>query len=160
MPVTVSGLALTLLVGCTTEPDRSEAAPPPPASETPVPDSNEALIAVARKAEDVVVATVTAVGPRPGGWSGFGAAYQTVTYKVDTVLKGQSIEVRHTVVRGAPSADSTTPGLNAEMFAPGKQLILSLKHVATGLASAHERYGAVPRSDELQEAITKALATP
>lgn len=155
--------ALLLASACTSSGlDREAVSASAPATTTGDPVVNtDAILNLARSSDLVVVATVGSLGQAPAAWSGFAAAYQTVTYTVERVLKGgslaPSITVRHTVVHGAPSADPTKPGLNPTLFSPGAKLILVLKRSGDLLVSAHEVSGTAPWSAELEQALSDAL---
>lgn len=155
--------ALLLAGACTPSGlDREAVSASAPATTTGNPVVNtDALLNLARSSDIVVVATVRSLGVAPASWSGFAAAYQTVTYAVGQVLKGgpldPTITVRHTVVHGAPSADPTKPGLNPALFAPGAKLILALKRNGDLLVCAHEVSGTAPWSAELEQALSAGL---
>lgn len=78
-------------------------------------------------AEIVMVGTITAVGTAPEFWSGIAMSTQTVSYTVDSVLKGTytetSLTINHILVDGTRQA-ADAPGLDATIFAEGAQLIV------------------------------------
>jgi hypothetical protein len=115
--------------------------------------------AVARNtklADAVVLATVKDVGPSPGFWSGIVAAHQTVTYRLDTILKGRldtaEFTVEHTIVSGSDTVEKDSPSLNRQLFYKGSQLILFL-HVRTLIPPE-------PRMDVLSGHCAVMLAWP
>lgn len=85
---------------------------------------------LAQKADAVVVAEVTEVGPAPGAWSGTFAVAQRVRYRLKDVLKGsipaQQIEVGHYVVANSATADGKEPRLSRDLFSVGNELVLFL----------------------------------
>jgi hypothetical protein len=83
-----------------------------------------------RRAELIFVGLVDQIGQPPFAWSGVGKALQSVTYRVERVLKGSftdpTIEVLHVVLEGAADAnpDPQRPGLDENLVAPANRLIV------------------------------------
>lgn len=83
-----------------------------------------------RQADTVVVAEVTDAGRSPGFWSGQITAQQRITYRVNTVLKGEfkvaEFSVDYYVVHGSRLSEKETPQLSRALFTKGNKLLLFL----------------------------------
>lgn len=89
----------------------------------------DTLEVFAAKAPYILDVEVIEVGKRPQLWAGdWNFNYQEVKYRVRKAIKGKDIAdeitVHHALVKGAPNADKTAPGLNREMFSVGKRLLI------------------------------------
>jgi hypothetical protein len=111
----------------------------------------------------IFVGAVVSVGKPPYGWSGYAGSYQTVTYKVEKVLKGKydtpQISVEHIVVYGSNTAQSgERAGLASELFAPNAKLIVSVQKTEEGIWKAlSEDASALPATDEWLRKMESAL---
>ena len=111
----------------------------------------------------VFVGTVASLGNPPSGWSGYAGSYQTVTYKVERILKGKydtpQITIQHILVYGSNTAASgDKPGLSPELFAVKAKLIVSAQKIEEGRwKSLSEDAGALPATDEWLKKIESAL---
>jgi len=111
----------------------------------------------------IFVGTVVSVGNPPHGWSGYGGSYQTVTYKVEKILKGKQetpqISVQHIVVYGSNTAQhGEKPGLSSELFAPNAKLIVSAQKTDEGRWKAlSEDASALPATDEWLRKMESAI---
>ena len=125
--------------------------------------SDEYLRSLVQESHLVFIGSVISVGKPPRDWAGFGGAYQTVTYKVEKILKGETTEseisIVHSVVFGALTAqEGDTPGLSPELFAPKSKLIISAQRTQSGFwKSLAENYGALPATSDWQRKIESAL---
>jgi len=111
----------------------------------------------------IFVGTVVSIGNAPRGWSGYGGSYQTITYKVEKILKGQletpQISVQHIVVYGSNTAQrGEKPGLSSELFATNAKLIVSAQKTDEGKWKAlSEDASALPATDEWLKKMESAL---
>jgi len=118
---------------------------------------------ISREMDLIFVGTVVSVGNPPRGWSGYGGSYQTVTYKVDKILKGQyetsQISIQHIVVYGSNTAENgEKPGLSSELFVINAKLIVSTQKTDDGKWKAlSEDSGALPATREWLQKIESAL---
>ena len=102
------------------------------------------------------VAEVIDLGVEPRAWSGRFAMYQTVNYRVRSMLKGETkndcVEVRHAVVRNSPTARPDRPGLSQQLFAKGARLIVGVDK--TFLANYVQPWSA-EKEKEVRDALTR-----
>ena len=111
----------------------------------------------------IFVGTVASVGNPPRGWSGYAGSYQTVTYKVEKVLKGKydtpEISIQHIVVYGSNTAqDGDKPGLSSKLFAVKTKLIVSAQQSNEGRWKAlSEDASALPATEDWLKKMESAL---
>jgi len=108
------------------------------------------------------VGEVMDLGIEPRAWSGRFAMYQTVNYRIHSILKGQResdrIEVRHAVVKNSPTARADRPGLSQQMFARGARLIVG---VDKSFVANYVQAWSTAKENEVREAlITVGNADP
>lgn len=145
------------------------------ASEITLPEPTTAdLMSDATRAELVVVAEVTWLGPAPGR-PGDPCAPQGVAYRVVDVFRGTApaseIRVAHSVCLGRPLIDNKLVGLSPACFERGRQFVLFLRRENGRVQYAtdagpwvseftvwDERFGALPDSEPLRANVRKAVA--
>lgn len=123
----------------------------------------------------VFVGTITSVGvTAPEFWSGIITSTQTVSYTVDSVLKGtyteSTITINHLLVDGSRHAEDT-PGLSTSIFAVGGKLIVFAKQntdftslgsdwVGPSYIDVDPDYGTIPYSSQNEGVIKSMISNP
>ena len=121
-------------------------------------------------AELIFVGTITALGTAPTMWSGVAWSTQSVTYTVDSVLKGtytdSEITVYHLVVDGSRQA-ADTPGLSSTIFAVNNKLIVFAMENSEYIILTDyeiprymdfdEEYGTIPYSQTNEDVIENMI---
>ena len=121
----------------------------------------ERFAELVRESNIIFIGVVKEVGSTPGFWSGRIPSYQTVTYTVEDVLKGNPISeitVAHVVVSGSKTARKDEPGLSTSLFRKDNRLIvIAVKTDHGEWKSLHENLGSVPHSEETLNKIKSFL---
>ncbi|MCI0447588.1 hypothetical protein L0152_30790 [bacterium] len=112
----------------------------------------ERFTELVRESNIIFVGVVEEVRSAPRFWSGRIPSYQTVKYKVEDVLKGDSISeicVAHVVVSGSKTARKDEPGLSTSLFRKDNRLIVIAAKTDQGeWKSLHENLGTALYSEE------------
>ena len=92
-----------------------------------VPKSSSAFLSLLGNHAFAFAGTIDDVEKSPGVWSNFGLAHQAVRYKDVEWIKGDlsmfSARVHHLCVKEAITMDKR-PGLNRNMFSPGRRIVV------------------------------------
>ena len=148
-------LLLGLMGGCL-RPASADHGKPPKESKKIM---EERIVKNLREADVVLVGSPTGLESSPGIWSGLLATYQGVHYRVERYIKGAgaapvySIVILHPLVSGAPTADLREPKLRAEVFAPGRRLVVFARVQDHKLYCIDERSGVIPADEETVRAL-------
>jgi hypothetical protein len=116
--------------------------------------TEKTLRELVQESDLIFIGTVSSVGVPPQGWSGYAGAYQTVSYKIEKILKGQyekpQISIHHVVVYGSNTAqEGDQPGLSSKLFAINAKLIVSAQKTDNDQWKAlSEDAGALPATTE------------
>ncbi len=123
----------------------------------------------ARRSDCVFVGAVAKVGQPPPAITGRAPPLQTVTYRVERVLRGalssdssSEVQVQHLVMGGSRNTgpDVNASQLSPRVFAAGRKLIVMVAHRNGRWHDVSENYGTLPATEANLRALESLLARP